>query len=111
MQSQYVKLCIFTPITHADLIRKTLGESGAGKIGNYDFCSFSTKGIGRFRGDQSTQPHIGTQLQYESVEEEKIEVLVERTHLKDILLAVRAVHPYEEMAFDVYPLEDTISYV
>ena len=106
MQSQNVKLVIFVPTTHADILREALGNAGAGKIGNYDFCSFSSKGIGRFRGNEKSNPSVGEPLKYESVEEEKIEVLVQRNILEDVIKAVKAVHPYEEVALDVFNLED-----
>ncbi len=93
-------------MSHTDIIRETLGKAGAGKIGNYDFCSFSTRGVGRYRGNENSKPAIGESGQYESVEEEKIEVVVPREILKDVIEKVKAVHPYEEMAFDIYPLED-----
>lgn len=106
MESKNVKLVIFTPVSHAEIVRKVLGESGAGKIGNYDFCSFSSKGVGRFRGNENSNPAVGESGKYESVEEERIEVLVSRTILKEVIEKVRVVHPYEEMAFDVYTVED-----
>jgi hypothetical protein len=106
MQSQNVKLIIFTPLTHTDIVREVLGNSGAGKIGNYDFCSFSTKGMGRFRGNEKSNPAVGQAMQFESVEEERIEVVVPRAILKNVIDAVKKVHPYEEVAFDIYPLED-----
>ncbi len=106
MQSSNIKLVIFTPLSHADIIRETLGNAGAGKIGNYDFCSFSTKGIGRYRGNENSNPSIGEAMKYESVEEEKIEVVLPRSILKDVIEAIKKVHPYEEIAFDVYSLED-----
>lgn len=106
MQTKNVKLVIFTPLSHADIIRETLGNAGAGKIGNYDFCSFSTVGIGRFRGNENSSPTIGEALKYEAVEEEKIEVVVPRVILKDIIESIKKVHPYEEIAFDIYSLED-----
>lgn len=108
MQTKNVKLVVFTPLEHGDLVRKALGEAGAGKMGEYDFCSFSSIGTGRFRGSENSNPAIGTAGVYESVEEERIEVLVPREILVDVLKAVRAVHPYQEMAFDVYPVEDIV---
>lgn len=105
MESKNVKLVIFVPLSHTDIVRQVLGEAGAGKIGNYDFCSFSSRGIGRFRGNEKTNPAIGEAGKYESVEEERIEVIVPREILKDVVEKVKAVHPYEEVAFDVYPLE------
>ena len=106
MESKNVKLVIFTPVSHADVVRKVLGESGAGKIGNYDFCSFSSKGVGRFQGNENSNPAIGESGNYESVEEERIEVLVPKAILKEVIEKVRVMHPYEEMAFDVYAVED-----
>lgn len=106
MQTSNVKLVIFTPLTHSDIVREALGNAGAGKIGNYDFCSFSTRGTGRFRGNEKASPAIGAALQYEAVEEEKIEVVVPRNILQEVIDAVKKVHPYEEVAYDIYPLED-----
>lgn len=106
MKSSNVKLVIFTPLSHTDIVREALGNAGAGKIGNYEFCSFSTKGVGRFRGNENSNPTIGKSGTYESVEEEKIEVVVPRAILKDVIDAVKKVHPYEEVALDIYPLED-----
>lgn len=105
MQSSNVKLVVFVPLSHADTIREVLGNAGAGKIGNYEFCSFSTRGIGRYRGNQDSNPVIGNAGVYESVEEERIEVVLPRSILADVIEKVKAAHPYEEVAFDVYPLE------
>lgn len=106
MNTKYVKLVIFVPLIYADNIRKALGEVGAGKIGNYDFCSFSSRGTGRFRGNKKTNPAIGKAGQYEAVEEERIETIMPRKNLKKVIEKVRAVHPYEEVVFDIYPLEN-----
>jgi len=101
-----VKFVVFVPISHADIVRQVLGEAGAGKIGNYDFCSFSSRGIGRFRGNDKSNPVIGKAGEYESVEEERIEVIVPREILEEVIKKVKAVHPYEEVAFDIYPIEN-----
>lgn len=106
MNTRYVKLVVFVPLTHADSIRKVLGESGAGKIGNYDFCSFSSRGIGRFRGNKKSNPAVGESEKYEAVEEERIETIVSREILQEVIRKVKAVHPYEEVAFDIYPLKN-----
>ncbi len=105
MQSKNVKLAVFTPLSHADAVRQALGEAGAGRIGSYEFCSFSTRGIGRYRGNEYSNPTIGESGIYEAVEEERIEVLVPREILADVITKMKAVHPYEEVAFDIYPLE------
>lgn len=101
-----VKIIIYVPLTHADAVRDALGKAGAGKIGNYDFCSFSVRGTGRFIPSEKAQPAVGSVGVLESVDEERIEVVCERAIARDILAAVRAVHPYEEMAYDIYPLLD-----
>ena len=105
MESKNVKFVVFVPLSHADVIREVLGKAGAGKIGNYDFCSFSSRGIGRFRGNEKASPALGEAGKYETVEEERIEVVVPREILKEVIEKVKAVHPYEEPAFDIYPLE------
>ena len=106
MLSNNVKLVVFVPISHADIVRQTLGEVGAGKIGNYDFCSFSSRGFGRFKGNESSNPAIGEAGKCEIVEEDRVEVVLPRLILKEAVAAIKKVHPYEEVAFDIYPLED-----
>ncbi|MBI3458868.1 hypothetical protein HY061_01230 [Candidatus Azambacteria bacterium] len=106
MLSVNVKLVVFVPISHADAVRQVFGEAGAGKIGNYDFCSFSSCGIGRFRGNEKSRPMVGEAGKYESVEEERIEVILPREILKEVIEKVKSVHPYEEVAFDIYSLEN-----
>lgn len=105
MNTKNIKLVVFVPLSHADIVRKALGEVRAGKIGNYDFCSFSSRGTGRFRGNENANPSIGETGKYEAVEEERIEVIVPREILKEVIEKVKSVHPYEEVAFDIYPLE------
>lgn len=106
METKNVKFVVFVPLTHADIVRQVIGEARAGKIGNYDFCSFSSRGTGRFRGNEKANPTIGEAGKYEAVEEERIEVIVPRELLKVVIEKVKAVHPYEEVAFDIYPIEN-----
>lgn len=106
METKNVKLVVFVPLSSADAVRKALGEAGAGKIGNYDFCSFSTQGVGRFRGNEHSNPTLGKAGEFETVEEERIETIVPREILENVIEKVKSVHPYEEVAFDIYPLED-----
>ena len=103
-----VKLVVFVPLSHVDAVLAALGEAGAGKLGNYDSCSFSTKGTGRFRGNDKSHPAIGKAGVLEAVEEERIEVTVPRAILADVIKKMKTAHPYEEVAFDVYSLEDVI---
>jgi hypothetical protein len=104
MDFSLVKIVVFVPVSHADLIRAALAEAGAGHIGNYDACSFSVRGTGRFRGLEGANPFIGQVGKIEEVEEEKIEVICPIEKKDAVLEAVRKAHPYEEPAIDVYPL-------
>jgi hypothetical protein len=106
MNPKNVKFIVYVPTTHADSVREALGNAGAGEIGNYDFCSFSVSGIGRFRGNEYSNPIIGKSGIYESVNEERIEVTVPFVIINQVITAVKSVHPYEEVAYDVYPLMD-----
>ena len=102
--NEIVKIIVFVPLTHADIVRRALGEAGAGKIGNYSFCSFSTRGIGRFLPGEEAHPAIGMVGEFEEVEEERIEVNCPKAMLAEVIAAMKAVHPYEEVAYDIYPL-------
>lgn len=99
-----VKIITFAPIDSADEVRKALGESGAGIIGDYTFCSFSSIGKGRYVPGVSSNPHIGEPSKPETVEEERIEVVCDLTNAKQVIAALKKVHPYEEVAFDVFPI-------
>jgi len=104
--STYLKIVVFVPKTHTDIIRKALGDAGAGKIGNYSHCSYSVDGKGRFLPLEGAKPAIGDVGKYEEVIEERIECICEREIAKKVLEDMRKVHPYEEVAFDIYPLID-----
>lgn len=96
-----VLLTVYVPTSHADVVREFLGKEGAGSIGEYTFCSFSTLGTGRFKPGDKSNPHIGKKNIIEQVPEEKIEVRVEKRILPSILKGLKEVHPYEEPAFHV----------
>lgn len=101
-----IKLVVFAPVTHTDIVRKALGKAGAGQIGDYTFCSFSVVGKGRFIPSDNTNPYVGNADNLEVVEEERIEVICDRSDAKTIIAAMRQAHPYEEVAFDIYTLLD-----
>ena len=94
------------PVTHADTLRKAIGEAGGGKIGNYTHCSFSSIGTGRFLAQDGAHPAIGKIGELEEVGEERIEITVARTVLEEMINTIRKNHPYEEIALDIYTLED-----
>lgn len=99
-----VKVVVFVPSESADEIRQVLGRTGAGKIGEYSFCSYSIIGKGRFLPSKHATPYIGEPGKLEIVEEERVEVVCDRDKAKEVIAAMRVAHPYEEVAFDVYPL-------
>lgn len=101
---ELVKLVVFVPEENADEVREALGEAGAGKIGSYTFCSFSLKGVGRFKPGNDANPHIGSRGQLETVNEERIEVACEKSQASDIITVIKNVHPYEEVVIDIYPM-------
>src|SRR3989338_343556 len=101
---EVVKLVVFVPETHADIVRKVMGEAGAGTVGDYEYCSFSVKGINRFIPLKTAHPVIGKIGELEEVVEEKIETVCYKKDLDRIIKAIKKVHPYEEVAIDVYPL-------
>jgi hypothetical protein len=104
MDNKTVKLVVFVPQTHAEIVRRALGEVGAGLVGNYSHCTFSVSGIGRYIPMDSAHPFIGMIGKLEEVEEERIETVCYEKDLEKIIAAVKKVHPYEKVAFDVYPL-------
>ncbi|MFA5031230.1 MAG: hypothetical protein WC495_06630 [Patescibacteria group bacterium] len=106
MKSKKVKLVVTVPTTHADVVRDAIGKAGGGQIGNYSFCSFSSKGTGRFLPNEKANPTIGKAGKLELVEEERIEIVCQREIVRDVIIAIKKVHPYEEVTLDMYALED-----
>lgn len=100
-----LKLVVFVPSTHLDAVRDSLCKAGAGQIGRYDSCTFSTPGVGTFRGGALTKPFIGKRGELEKVQEHRLETILPRSLQKPVLKALFESHPYEEVAFDFYPIE------
>lgn len=100
------KLSVFVPAGDADALRAALGDAGAGHLGDYDRCSFSTPGEGRFRPLAGANPTIGAVGDLEVVEEVRVEVVVPRDRRARVVQALLAAHPYEEPAYDVVELAD-----
>lgn len=99
-----MKLAVFVPDEYAEKVRFALAKAGAGHIGNYDSCSFSTNGQGRFRALEGADPFIGEIGEMETTDEEKIEVVFPHSIKNKVLKALLNAHPYEEPAYDVYTL-------
>lgn len=105
MSSNFHKIVVFVPASHAEKTRQVLGEFGAGKIGNYDFCSFSVCGIGRFRGNEKSNPTVGKKNQLTEVEEERIETIIPEHLLDKAITKIKSVHPYEEPAIESWQIK------
>lgn len=106
LEERLVKLAVFVPASHSDAVRESLAKAGAGRIGNYDSCSFTTSGTGSFRPLEGSSPHVGEAGgDLERVEELRIEVELPRWNLPSVLQAMREAHPYDEVAYDLFPLE------
>jgi dinuclear metal center YbgI/SA1388 family protein len=100
------KLVVFVPAEHEDRVADALFAAGAGRIGAYESCSFRAPGTGTFFPTASANPVIGAQGRIERVAEVRLEVVCDTRRLAAVLDALRGAHPYEEVAFDVYPLSD-----
>jgi dinuclear metal center YbgI/SA1388 family protein len=98
------KLVVFAPATHVKVILDTLFELDAGRIGNYSCCSFRSEGVGTFLPGDGARPAVGQTGALSEVQEHRIEIVVNPDSLHGLIDALRQVHPYETMAFDVYPL-------
>lgn len=101
-----VKYVVFVPATHADAVLEAIAGAGGGVIGAYSHCSFQAAGTGTYRPLEGANPYAGKVGRLEKAEELRLEAVVPRPVLGRVLTAVRAVHPYEEVAYDVYPLEN-----
>jgi dinuclear metal center YbgI/SA1388 family protein len=100
------KLVVFVPVEDADRLRTAIAEAGAGEIGQYDSCSWSTEGEGRFRPLPGASPAVGEVGRLEKVPEVRVETVVPRACREQVLQALRDAHPYETPAYDVVPLAD-----
>ena len=101
-----IKLVTFLPADAVDAVASALFAAGAGNIGNYAHCSFRSAGTGTFFGLEGSQPLIGQTGRLERVDEIRLEVQVAVADVQSVLTALRTSHPYQEPAFDIYPLAD-----
>ena len=101
----FYKLAVFVPQDSEEKVREAICRGGAGWIGNYSDCTFSVKGTGTFKPLEGTNPYIGIKEKLERVDEYRIETIVPEDKLKSVIKAMIGAHPYEEVAYDVYPLE------
>ncbi len=101
-----VKLVWFVPEEALDATREAVFEAGAGRIGEYTNCSWYAAGTGTFYGGDGTSPALGESGREERIAELRVETVVPEGRIRDAIVALRLAHPYEEPAYDVYPLVD-----
>ena len=98
------KLVVFVPREALDPLREALFEAGAGRIGDYERCSWYTEGPGTFLGGEETTPSVGQPGREQRVAELRLETVYPAEREVEVVEALRRAHPYEEPAFDLYPL-------
>ncbi len=101
-----IKIVVYVPESHTEAVRNALGDAGGGHIGNYSHCTFTTKGVSRFKPLVGSNPVEGTLGKISEVVEDKIETVCLREDLERVLAAIEDAHPYEEPAIDIYPIEE-----
>jgi dinuclear metal center YbgI/SA1388 family protein len=105
----YLKLVVFVPAGHEQSLAEALFSAGAGEIGAYDQCSFRAPGRGTFRAGAGTNPYIGEIGRREEVEELRLETILPRRRLPRVLEKMLKAHPYDEVAYDLIPLQNQVA--
>jgi len=105
-EKSLLKLVTFIPESHLEKVREALFEAGAGAIGNYDRCGFASTGTGSFRGNEKTRPYAGEQGKTHFENEIKFETILFSYAREKVIKALLDIHPYEEVAYDIYSLEN-----
>jgi dinuclear metal center YbgI/SA1388 family protein len=106
LRNRLLKLVTFVPGTHIDNVRNAVFEAGAGSIGNYDNCGFTIDGKGSFRAGDATSPYVGEKGLIHFENEVRFETVLFTHDRERVVKALIAAHPYEEAAYDLYPLEN-----
>ncbi|MDP4186251.1 MAG: Nif3-like dinuclear metal center hexameric protein, partial [Bacteroidota bacterium] len=106
LQNHLKKLVTFVPLAQAEQVRQALFQSGAGVIGNYDQCSYNLEGSGTFRGNDQTHPFVGSKGELHFEKEIRIETIFPKHIQNNVIRALLESHPYEEVAYDIYPLDN-----
>ena len=102
------KLVVFVPVDHLDAVRTAMFDAGAGHIGAYDRCSFNLDGTGTFRGSEDANPFVGEKGLLHQEPETRVETIVPAHRVDRVIGAMIEAHPYEEVAYDVYPLDNAL---
>lgn len=100
------KLAFFVPEENLEAVKQALFAAGAGRIGDYDSCCWQVLGQGQFRPLAGSDPHIGSQGVVEVLPEWRVELVCSDELIRDAVAALKQAHPYEEVAYDVWRLED-----
>jgi len=109
VKNHLFKIVTFVPHDHADNVREALFNASAGTIGNYDSCSYNIEGTGTFRGNELTNPFTGEKEKLHFEPETRIETIVEKQNLRNAIESMLKAHPYEEVAYDIYQLENNFN--
>lgn len=105
-EEQLYKVMVYVPHSHIDKIREAFHKGGAGHIGNYSHCTFQVKGQGTFKPLEGTNPYSGQVNELTYVDEAKVESIVPETTLSKVIREIKKAHPYEEVAYDIYKMEN-----
>ena len=97
-------LVIYIPETHLEQVKNALFLKGAGRMGDYDSCAWQTEGTGQYRPLENSHPFLGSRGKNSTVKEFRVEMICHDDILKDVLIELKRVHPYEEPAYHVYKI-------
>lgn len=99
------KICVYIPLSHLEAVKNAMFAAGAGKVGNYSSCAWQVLGEGQFMPLSGSHAYIGAESHLERVSEYKVEMICEDSPIKDVIAALKAAHPYEEPAYQVWRVE------
>jgi dinuclear metal center YbgI/SA1388 family protein len=105
------KIVVFVPADHMAQVRQAMFDAGAGSIGKYDSCSFQVSGTGNYRAGEGANPYAGTAGEFHEEMESRVEVIADQWSKSEVVRAMLAAHPYEEVAYDVYRIENELNSV
>ena len=104
LEAKLSKFVVFVPQSHVEQVALAMSKSGAGIIGDYKSCSFRVDGVGTFKGTEASHPYLGKKQSLERVKEVRLEMVAPTAAIASVVGALKAVHPYEEVAYDIYPM-------
>ena len=105
MRKKIFKIEFYVPAPYLEKVKTAIFAAGAGKIGNYDCCSWQTAGVGQFRPGKGSKPFIGKKYKIETVLEYKVEFVCDSKHINNVIAALKKAHPYETPAYQYWELK------